>query len=270
MQRTSSHSARQQTDASSPGFVDIHCHCLPGLDDGPESMTQSVALCAALADDGIGIIVATPHQLGRFEARTPAPAVRTAVDNLNQRLAEEAIDVLVLPGGEVRLDERIGELVAADKVVTLADRRRHILIELPSDVFIDLGPLLPQLRAQGMEVVLAHPERNRELIRYLEVVEGWLDDGMSLQVTAASLVGSFGRRVQSTAWDMVRAGWATLVATDAHDTGLNGPCMTTAFELLAAALGMDAARQLCIENPLRIVRATKVPSAYSLGKREVG
>jgi protein-tyrosine phosphatase len=239
MQGIPSHSTEGRSDISPEdvpsAFVDVHCHCLPALDDGPASMGEAVALCAALADDGIGLVVATPHQLVRCEARTRAHAIRAAVGDL-----------------------------------TLADRGRHILLELPPDVFVDIEPLLLQMRSQGIDLVIAHPERNTPLIAHPQILRRWLNYGASLQVTAASLAGCFGSAAERAAWDMVLGGWATIVATDAHDTGLNGPCMTIASRLLAHALGSDMARRLCFENPLRIVVGAESLPVRSPGRQEVG
>jgi protein-tyrosine phosphatase len=215
-------------------------------------------------------VVATPHQLVRCEARTGAQVIRAAVGDLNRTLAEEGIDVVVLPGGEVRLDERIGTLLANDEILTLADRGRHILLELPPDVFVDIEPLLLQMRSLGVDLVIAHPERNAPLIAHPQILRRWLDCGASLQVTAASLAGYFGSAAERAAWDMVLRGWATIVATDAHDAGLNGPCMTIASRLLADALGPSMARRLCFENPLRIVVGTESLPLRWPGKQEVG
>jgi len=274
MQGIPSHSTEGRSGISPEdvpsGFVDVHCHCLPALDDGPASMGEAVALCSALADDGIGLVVATPHQLVRCEARTRAHAIRAAVGDLNRKLAEEGIDVAVLPGGEVRLDERISTLLANDEILTLADRGRHILLELPPDVFVDIEPLLLQMRSQGIDLVIAHPERSTPLIAHPQILRRWLNYGASLQVTAASLAGCFGSAAERAAWDMVLDGWATIVATDAHDTGLNGPCMTIASRLLADALGPSMARRLCFENPLRIVVGAESLPVRSPGKQEVG
>jgi protein-tyrosine phosphatase len=232
-------------------------------------MMESLQLCSALADDGVDVVVATPHQLGRYEARTPVHAVRTAVRNLNQKLGEAGIDLKVLPGGEVRLDERLVELLAGDEVLTLADRGRYVLLEFPPDVFIDISPLLAPLRSQGVDVVVAHPERITGLIERRRVLERWLDSGVSLQVTAGSLAGRLGSKAHSVAWYMVRSGWATIVATDAHDAERNGPCMTIAFQMLARTLGVDVAQRLCAENPLRILDGAEPEPVCSFQRQEV-
>src|SRR5215207_1514833 len=91
--------------------VDLHCHCLPGLDDGPASLPEALELCRGMVADGTTVAIATPHQLGRYEGRNEGDAVRRAVDELNRTLAAEGVPLRVLPGGDVRIDERIPRLL---------------------------------------------------------------------------------------------------------------------------------------------------------------
>jgi protein-tyrosine phosphatase len=251
-------------------LVDIHCHCLPGLDDGPASMAEAVTLCETLAADNTGLVVATPHQLGRFEQKTPAREVRRAVERLNRELAERAINLRVLPGGEVRLDERIGELLALDESLSLADVHRHVLLELPAEIFIDAGSLFDELGSHGLDVIIAHPERNLPLLAQPQILRRWLDRGVSLQVTAGSLAGHFGREVMQVAWELLGLGWVTCLATDAHGRTSGHVGLGVAFEMIAARLGEDAARLLCVENPLRMAKGQRPLSLHSRQKQEVG
>jgi len=85
-------------------YVDVHCHCLPDLDDGPSTMPEAVALCRALADDGIATVIAAPHQLGRFDGAYSTTKIRLAVADLNQTLSGQHIPLTVLPGADVRVD----------------------------------------------------------------------------------------------------------------------------------------------------------------------
>ena len=96
--------------------VDVHCHCLPGLDDGPATMADALAVCRALVADGITTVIATPHQLGTYEASNLAPAVRAAVAALSAHLAAEGVPLRVVPGGDVRVDERLMAKAAPDAV----------------------------------------------------------------------------------------------------------------------------------------------------------
>jgi len=249
--------------------MDVHCHCLPNLDDGPDSIDEALALCRALVDDGVGLAVATPHQLGRFETRTSANRVREAVHRLNHVLSTAGLDLTVLPGAEVRLDERIVGLLAQDRILTLADTNRHILLELPGEVFIDIEPLLAPLVSGGISPIIAHPERNMPLLEHAQALRRWLACGVNLQVTAASLVGDFGPRVEQAAWRLIREGWVDMVATDAHDCHSSPPRMTAAFERIGAGLGRDLAYLLCIDNPSRVIGGERLVPACTWRRQEV-
>jgi protein-tyrosine phosphatase len=238
-------------------FVDVHCHCLPNLDDGPETVEEALALCRALAADNVSTVVATPHQLGRFEDRTKAEAIRRAVDALNCLLVERGIDLAVLPGAEVRVDERIDELLARGAILTLADAGRHVLLELPWDALIDIEPLLVRFALRGVHILLAHPERNGPLLERPQILRRWALAGVGVQVTAGSLTGDWGRYAERAAWSLVAQGGRACIATDAHD-GSQPSGMTKAFEAVAARFGRDLAHLLCVENPARVIRGEKL------------
>ncbi len=251
-------------------FVDLHCHCLPGLDDGSESLSAAVALCRMMRNDNIACAVATPHQLGRFEGRATASGIRRAVRVLNHQLRNSGIDLRVFPGAEVRVDERIGWLLAEDQILTLGDRKQYLLLELPRDVFIDIEPLLAHLRRSGIEAIIAHPERNAPALRHFRALRQWVEEGASLQITAASLIGWWGSIAQDAAWSLVAAGWAGIIATDAHDEEVNRPCMTQAFHAVAARFGTPLARLLCTVNPSRVLAGEKLIPGLAWDKQEVG
>lgn len=250
-------------------FVDMHCHCLPDLDDGPASIDEALLLCARLVEDKVRIVVATPHQLGCYEDCTTTQRILQATRLLNRRLVERGIDLTVLPGAEVRLDERISELLARQRVLTLADAGRHILLELPAEVFIDVEPLLMQLVSEGVDPIIAHPERNRPLLGRLDIVPRWLSCGTSLQVTAASLTGHFGLSAQRAALSLIAVGWVDTVATDAHGCHFHPPRMTAAYDIIAADLGDSVARLLCMDNPSRVVRGERLVPACGYDMKEI-
>ena len=239
-------------------FTDIHCHCLPGLDDGPVTMTESIELCRRIAKEGIAKVVATPHQLGRFEGQNEAEKVRKAVCNLNESLKNSHIPLEVVPGGEVRVDERLCQLLNADKILTLTDGGKYILLELPYQIFIDIEPLLEELASMGIESIIAHPEKNAALVAQSKTLRRWLEKSAHLQITAASLVGDFGPTIQKAAWNLLNAGWVSLIATDAHDLNGRQPRMRDAFNLICMKLGKGLAHLLCIENPSRVIKGQEL------------
>lgn len=255
-------------------YVDIHCHCLPGLDDGPAQTADAIALCQALADDCVTIAIATPHQLGRFSDCNTATHVREAVFALNEELKDNGIALTVVPGGDVRVDERICQLLEADRILTLADGGKYILLELPHEVFIDIEPLLVELARMGIQAVISHPERHSFFARQPEILRKWLAHSVHLQVTAASLLGEFGILAHQAAWRFLSSGWALLVATDAHNLDSRRPCMDAAFQHIKIRLGEAVARLVCIENPLRVLKGQdmimmdSIANSLSMSTRE--
>jgi len=235
--------------------VDIHCHCLPAIDDGPETMADAIALCRALVADGISTVIATPHQLGRFNDCNHSDRVRHAVAALNEELKKNDIDLSAVPGGDVRVDERICSLLEKDEILTLADGKKYILLELPHRSFIDIEPLLIDLDALGIQSIISHPERHPVLAKRPEVLLKWLTHSAHVQITTSSLLGTFGSRIQRSAWQFLDSGIASIVATDAHNLNVRRPCISTAYQQISLKLNRHIAHLVCIENPLRILNA---------------
>ena len=259
------HLKRQKSEK----FIDIHCHCLAGFDDGPSTISESVALCKALAEENIVVVIATPHQLGRFEGLNEAQSVRDAVGKLNRILKSQKIPLMVVPGGEVRVDERICRLLETDKILTLADSGRYILLELPHQVFIDIEPMLRDLVSIGVKPIISHAERITALAKEPNILLKWLEHSTNLQITASSLLGDFGIEAERAAWNFLTSGWAKLVATDSHDINSRRPEMRAAYKLITSKLGKGLANQVCIENPLRVIKAMDILTGQVFEKQEV-
>ena len=249
-------SVRPEPSGQGPGrerFTDVHCHCLPGLDDGPSGPVEALALCRALAADGIRTVVATPHQFGRFEGKYGGREIHAAVQRLRESLREARVPVTVLAGADVRIDEQIPSRLDSGEVLTLGGAGRYLLLELPPEVFVDPQALLARLAQRGVVAIITHPERHPFLARHPGQVQRWADYRPGLQITAASFGGGFGRISQDAAWAFLRQPLPLLAATDAHDAIARPPRMTEAYGLLSRRLGRSVARRLCVENPQRVV-----------------
>lgn len=265
-------SQSQQTRLSVDGamaFVDLHCHCLPGLDDGPDSIDGALALCRALVKDGITAVVATPHQLGRYDLVNSAARVRAAVEQLNCTLRREQIPLKIHPGADVRLDERILKLLEADQVLTVADRGTHLLLELPHETYIDPLMLIRQLVERKIQPIITHPERQPMVCRRPEIVQPWVEVGALLQVTAGSLLGSFGTAAQRVGWQLLASGLPTLMASDAHDAAARPPRMTRALEVIGRRMGRGAAYRACIDLPLQVFRGTHIEMSNEVAANDM-
>jgi protein-tyrosine phosphatase len=245
-----------------PAFIDIHCHLLPGLDDGAADWDQSVAMAETAAADGIAAIVATPHQLDAF-ARNDAATVRAAAGRLQELLDRRRIAICVLPGGEVRVEPDLLRKLRDGAALTLADRGRHVLLELPHEVFLPLERLSAELRAEGLTGILAHPERNGGILRRPQVLRPLVEDGLLLQATAGSFLGAFGPQVQAAAESLLAEGLIHLVASDAHAAQTRRPRLSEAFARIAQLADHSAAVELCCRNPARVVAGQRVEMPHN-------
>jgi protein-tyrosine phosphatase len=216
-------------------------------------MEDALKLCRALVVEGIATVVATPHQLGRYDGRNDGSQVRDAVDVLTVALAEHSIPLEVLGGGEVRIDERIPAMLRGGQVLTLAGGD-YLLLELPESGYLDPLPLIRFLGRGGITAIIAHVERYREVQKRLEIVNPWIEAGAALQINAGSLTGNFGRDAERTSWHLIDQEFRLLVATDAHDIRARPPQLSHAAELIERRFGVDTAVRTCIENPWQILR----------------
>lgn len=240
-------------------FVDIHCHLLPGIDDGAADWDATLAMAQMAVADGMHTIIATPHQQGNFAANR-GDDIRRRTAELQQVLNQSGIPLTVLPGADVRIEDGMIERLASGEVLTLADRRRHVLLELPHELYFPLEPLLVQLKRHGMDGILSHPERNRGILSRPELIGPLIGEGCLMQVTAGSLMGTFGPESQRLAKWMLQSGLIHFLATDAHSPVKRRPLMQRAYQRVAGLAGEATARRLCIENPARVARGESVPA----------
>lgn len=245
--------------------VDVHCHCLPGLDDGPRNMAGALGLAAALVADGVEIVVATPHQLGRYDGRYTAAEIGDALTRFNEELRKRQMPLTALPGADVRLDERLSRMIATGDVLTLANAGRHVLLELPHATLVDPTQMIRKLRDQGITPILTHPERHHALQRQPDLVRQWRRAGAMMQVTAGSLLGDFGGTAEQVGWQWLVEGMIDLVASDAHDVTRRPPRLSAAFEAIRRRLDDPTAQRICVQGPAELVSATAATEGRSGG-----
>jgi len=250
-------------------MIDMHCHILPGLDDGPACLADSLLLAKQLAEAGFTAVAATPHVLEGRDFLRPA-TILAAVAELNQRLRQEGIALEVWPGAENYIFPELAQWLADQRLLTLAAQGRHVLVELPAgeipsyteQVFFDL-------QLAGVTPVLAHPERCLPLADAPERLLHWAQRGVLLQLDLRSLLGRYGRAVQSAAVRLASAGLVHLVGTDAHGPASAAEVYREAAALLEQACGPAAVR-LLQDNPSRVLAGAEVPVSgdYRLPQEE--
>lgn len=234
--------------AAAPAFVDIHCHLVPEIDDGAKSWEDTLAMAQMAVADGIDTIVMTPHQLGAFSHNSGA-AIRAAVAQVQEFLTANEIPLCVLPGADVRIEADLVSLVKRGQVVSLGDHRRHVLLELPHELYVPLDRLLAEMRAAGMTGILSHPERNHGILADPGVLRPLVDAGCLMQVTAGSLLGAFGPHSQKLAEWMLQQKLVHFLASDGHGPKARRPLLRQSFERAVELVGLDQAVAMCCDNP---------------------
>jgi protein-tyrosine phosphatase len=240
-------------------MIDLHCHILPGVDDGARSFTEAVAMCRLAAQDGCEAMVATPHQRRGEWWNADRGHLAALADQLQTQVGP---GFRVYLGGEIHVDSEVLEEIEklpAGGVLPLAGSR-YLLIEFDS-----LGTeaegvhLIHELVVAGWRPIVAHPEFIPWLAGDLELVARLTALGAATQVTAMSVTGDFGRRPQSDTWALLDAGLVHFLASDSHDTRRRPPGLRRAHDLIAERWGERTARRLAADNPRAVVENRPLP-----------
>jgi protein-tyrosine phosphatase len=237
-------------------LIDLHSHILPGLDDGARDLDDALEIARAAVADGITTIAATPHV--REDYPTTADAMEIGVRQLRAALEREGIELELLPGGEVSLEQL--DRLSHDELrrFGLGGNPRYLLIETPYlDLPLPFGEIVARVRSFGMRAVIAHPERNRTIQADLAKVAGLVDAGALIQVTAASIDGRLGSSTRACARKLVDAGLVHMVGSDAHTAGIREIGMTAACKVIGDG---PLADWLTESVPAAIVRDEALPA----------
>jgi len=243
-------------------MIDIHHHCLHGVDDGPHDFEESLDLCRAAADDGIDTIIATPHVLrGSWQNDDPAEIMR-AVEMLNDALGGSP---RILTGAEYYFGHDTVDRLASGTVPFLADSR-YVLIEFASNVVPPMvESVIHAMRLREWVPIIAHPERNQVFTEKDELLRRLVHLGARLQITSGSFSGAFGRRAQAAAAEWLTVELVHFVASDSHNLKKRPPTMGSAYRYIAERHGEERAKALTTDNPAAVVANRPLP--YDPGPR---
>ncbi len=232
-------------------MIDIHCHILPNMDDGPQNIDESVEMASIASGDGIEKIIATPHVT---DNKYSSDDIADRVDQFNHLLRQKSIPVQIYPGAEVAISldpEKLSEYTI--------NHTSYILIEFPHDHLPSYaGKMIDWLCAKKLKPIIAHPERNYSIIRSPEVLLGIINSNVYIQITAASLTGDFGRDIQYCAHFFLDSGNVDIIASDAHSTKFRPPQLSAATKLATKRLGTKASLRLVYDNPAAILKGEKI------------
>lgn len=226
-------------------MIDIHCHILPGVDDGSQSLEMSVEMARAYVADGTSTIIATSHfcRAHRVDRRT----VHQKLSALEEELRREGVTGLtLLPGNEVRLENARFFYEAAERedFCYLGDRKDFLLLEQAWEGYCpETLDIIKDLRAQGTTPILAHPERQLFFRADMELLERQLELGAWTQVNVGSLLGETGPDAQAYAFNLLDRGLVHTIATDAHNLKRR-PNLSLGFQAIEKRAGAAAAQAI--------------------------
>ena len=234
-------------------MIDLHCHILPGLDDGAQNDKESVMMSHIAYSDGIRTIVATPHTLnGMFV--NEREVILTEVERLNRNLAEEGLDLRILPGADVHVTYNVLDLIRQGKVMTVNDNGRYILLEFPHQLVPPKIPeLVFQLKLQGITPIFTHPERNAAIQGDLNIILHLIEQGALAQITANSLTGEFGPMAYKTSARMLKHKLAHIIASDAHSSKIRVPILSDAVHRASEMTGEKWVEAMVTTIPQAII-----------------
>jgi len=231
-------------------MIDLHCHMLPGIDDGPKTMEQSLEMARFAVEQGTRLCVVTPHiQPGCYD--NDIDNIQHIYDAFQNQLAAENIPLQVGMAAEVRVCAELPLLINQGKVPFIGrwQGMRLILLEFPHDqIPVGADRLINWLIERDILPVIAHPERNQSVMRQPEKITPFVNQGCLLQITADSVTGLFGEVSQKLALSFIRNDMVTLIATDAHNMYKRRPTLKAARDALLPVIGADKVQALFSGN----------------------
>ncbi len=235
-------------------LVDVHCHLLAGLDDGPRTMEVALEMCAMAHAEGVRPMAAGAHQNEHYPANSPE-VIRSAALDLRKALQLHGIDMNVFPCAEVMAHPDTVEHWRAGKLLSVADEKRYMLIEMPHGVFVDLLPTVKGLRKHGLRSILAHPEREERYLHGDGEIEAMIDAGCLVQVSSKSITDPKNAEDEAALKDWFRRGIVHLLGSDGHSVRRRPPKMADAYRRIAEWVGDAQADRIASTNGLAVVHS---------------
>jgi len=231
-------------------LVDLHAHILPGLDDGPKSLADSLRMLEAFEEMGFGHVFATPHhRLYSWKGIEP-DIVEKGVRDLTLAAGEKGIGVNLLPGMEFDFDE-----IMPERLSTILGKGDHLLVDVGFlGVPQDLAGLLGKFMDMGAKIFLVHPERNQKLCRLRKELSDLIVSGVRLLGNIGSLSGMYGQKVQRNARDLLKEKYYWSMASDMHSHD-QSPWIRDGIDEIVLLAGNSAAEEMMVARPMQIVQA---------------
>ncbi len=244
-------------------MIDLHCHFIPNVDDGPQTVQEAVELAEAAVADGISLSVLTPH-VHPTRYRNTRSSLQAEFEAFQKLLKLRGLPLDIRLGGEMRLEPESLELILQEEVPFLGtvDGYRILLLEFPHQLIpVGSEAFVGKLFDLKIRPLIAHPERNKSAMTRPERLRPFVEMGCWLQLTAGSLAGRFGEAAYKTALYFLEQEWVWVLATDAHNMKHRPPLLSEGRDAANRLLGADLARRMVQERPARILGLTEAARA---------
>lgn len=249
-------------------MIDMHCHILPRVDDGANSLKEAINMALMAKENGIEAIFATPHYIAG-EGYEDSSSNSIVLEELNYELNNRGIDMKIYIGCEVYATPNILELLAEGKITTL-NNSQYMLIELPMyDIPIYIESIIYNLKLKGITPIIAHPERNSRIMEDPNILYGLIIKGALAQLNLPSLLDLYGRKVRYTAEILLKHDMIHFVGTDAHSASKKYYRITETTNILKKLIGEGKCLKIMKLNPEAIINGNNIEiSEPTLYKRE--
>lgn len=247
--------------------IDLHCHLLPGLDDGAQNLEEGLGIARQLESAGFKAVVATPHVIeGRDFLRREM--ILEATQRFQNTLEQQGIKLQLIPGAECYIFPELAKWIAEGKVMTLGDQGKYILVELPMlEVPSYVEKVLFDLQVLGLTPILAHPERNKKLAEEPERLLEWVRRGLLLQLDLRSLDGKYGEKVCQFALVLLKSGMIHFIGSDGHRVSRE-MALENCLDALAQTLSQECyedvteglPQRVLLGNPIELLRKYELSS----------
>jgi protein-tyrosine phosphatase len=233
-------------------LVDMHCHLLAGVDDGPRTEEEALEMCRIAWDEGIRLSVALAHQNERWKDVTPE-LIRERTRQLSRALVQAGVSLSVFPCAEVMVDPEIEASWERGDLLSIADRGQYLLIEMPRGLFVDLREIIQALRQKGVRPILAHPEQQPELLHDAGRIEQFIQAGCLVQVSSGNVTDPRARADGRALRDWFRRGIVHVLGSDGHSPRRRRPRMAEAYRQIIEWAGVSVADRVCSTNGTAIM-----------------
>ena len=230
------------------GYYDVHCHILPGVDDGARTMEDALRMLRISWKEGIRHVVVTPHfHVGHYE--TPMEVLRERFEELRRQTWRELPEMNLYLGCEICYHMDAGKKLARGELLTMGGTKNVLVEFLPKSGISTIQNGLQEIQMAGKQPILAHAERYRELLGNYDAIEKFIQMGFYIQVNASAVAGQEGFRIKQFVKKLLDYEMVHLIGTDAHDPQHRKPAIRDCATYIERKWGSDYVEELLVHNP---------------------